>query len=231
MNQSNEPQSSARERIGELYNALMTQIVFRLDATLESGKEARDNKDHPDNWKNAEFCYLQVRKVCEYLALAILVAHDGYEGATSKKYRSSYHAGDLFDELMKLNRYAFPVPVLVMMDAQGEGRHHVEPKSNGLTIAELKYIYGQCSDRLHVGTLKKLLSGRAQAYDLTELMGWRNRLVETLNTHMVLLPEILSVLLVVLKDENDGLVHCAFGDADGEFVIGDRVEFAVDRKL
>jgi hypothetical protein len=212
---------SAREKIGSIYAAMMQEIIVRLGASLASLTEAKANPDHPDNWKNAEFCYLQIRKSCEYTALAVLVAHDLYQDTSAAKLAKIWHAGEIFPKLLELNPYAFPAPMTVQLDHAGPGMHHVEPDVVTLQPAELQAIYGKCGDRLHVGSLKRIMDGRLSAFDFNEITAWRNQLVTTLNNHMVRLPHIGSILLVVLKDGSDGQVHCAWGEADGPFVMGD----------
>ena len=210
-----------RARIGSLYQAIMRQVVIRADAMAVSMAEARSNPEHPNNWQNAEFCYLQIRKICEYVALALLSAHHEYEGTKASKIQKQWNAATLFDQIGGMNRYAFPVPTNIELDANGPGSHHVEPAEVVLEPHDLERIYGQAGDRLHVGSLKRLVDGKLPPYDFRELSDWRNRFIKTLNSHMIRLPHVGSVLLVHLKDESDGDVHCAFGDADGGFIIGD----------
>ena len=50
-------------------------------------------------------------------------------------------------------------------------------------------------------------------------MRFLRNIIKTLNSHMIRLPHIGSVLIVQMKDEVDGKVHCAFGDTDGSFVM------------
>jgi hypothetical protein len=221
---------AAREKIGAIYAAMMQEIVTRLDACLISLDEERTNPAHPDNWKNAEFCYLQIRKCCEYTAFGVLLAHELYKDTSAAKLAKKYHAGEIFSALLKLNPYAFPKPMVVQIDRDGPGNHHVDPGLLTLEAAELQVMYGQCGDRLHAGSLKKIMDGRLAALDFHEIRTWRNQLVSTLNNHMVMLPHIGSILLVVLKDKNDGQVHCAWGEAEGPFVIGeDPTVFNVDQ--
>jgi hypothetical protein len=222
--------AEAREKIASLYAAMMEEVIVRLDAALASLTEAKENLGHADNWKNAEFCYLQIRKTCEYAALALLVAHELYQDTSTTSLAKKWHAGEIFAKLIEFNSYAFPHPITVHINHNGPGQHHVEPNDLILTANELQAIYGKCGDRLHVGSLKRILDGRLAAFDFVEITQWRNQLVGTLNNHMVRLPHIGSVLLVVLKDSTDGKVHCAWGQAEGPFVIGeDTTVFDVSR--
>lgn len=213
--------TDAREKIGSLYVTMMQEVIVRLDAALVSLVEAKENVGHASNWKNADFCYLQIRKACEYTALALLVAHELYQDTSVKSLAKEWRAREIFSKLIKLNLYGFPHPVTVHIDHNGPGQHHVEPNDPILTATEIQTIYGKCGDRLHAGSLNRILNGKLAALNFNEITQWRNQLVNTLNNHMVRLPHIGSILLVVLKDSADDKVHCAWGQAEGPFVIGE----------
>ena len=215
-----------RTNIADVYIALMQQVVIRLDAVALSLAEAKSNPDHVNNWQNAEFCYLQIRKVCEYVALAVLAAHGEYDGAKASNLEKEWHAAELFDKIAQLNPYSFPIPIQIQHDQNGVGRHHLAPGIVKIQLSEISGIYGSAGARLHVGSLRNLLSGRLPPYDLAEVADWRNRFVQTLNIHSIRLPHVACILLVHLKDERDGQVHCAFAEAEGPFVIeGDATVF------
>jgi hypothetical protein len=220
-NLSLEEIEKAREKIGDLYITFMEHIILRLGSIADSLSEVRANPTHADNWRNAEFCYLQIRKVCEYLALSVLVAHDLYRDTSVQRLAKDWHAAEIFSKLLGLNPYAFPIATVVKFDHDGPGRHHIEPTSPVLDSADLDRIYGVCGDRLYAGTLKRILASKVPPYSFEEIADWRNKLVLTLNNHMVRLPHIASILLVTMRHEDDQKVHCAFADAEGPFVIGD----------
>ena len=223
-----------REVIGQYYLAFMQDIRLRLEAMQVSVDEAVKNIGHSDNWKNAEFCYLQIRKVCELISVATLIAHNEFEPFRSGQLLKEWRAIDLTERLLRLNQHGFPRGAEIEVDAHGAGMHHIRPREQGLDATGLKTIYATCSDRLHVGSLRRIISQGAPKYDFREITAWNNALVTLLSVHIIFLPEIRSVLVTVLKDEQDGNVHCTFGDADGPAVLVEGtnlLEFEVDRKL
>jgi hypothetical protein len=223
-----------REEIGPIYVALMQQVVVRQDAIRDSAAEAMGNPAHESNWKNAEFCYLQIRRICEYVAIALLVAHGENEQFLSSTLMKEWNAGKLFEKLTSLNPNAFPVPVVTELNAEGNGKHHVVPQKPTLDAKELARIYNACGDRLHSASLRRILNGKLPEYNFDDIRDWTNGLTKTLGNHLILLPEISSVMLVVLKDQDDGQVHCSFADADGPSWLGDdfpKVQFEVDKKM
>lgn len=222
-----------REQIGPIYIALMQQIVLRLDAIRETATEAVANPTHGSNWKNAEFCYLQIRRICEYAAIAVLVAHGEHEQFLSSALLKEWNAGKLFQKLTSINRNAFPIPVVTEINAHGDGRHHVVPQERLLSAKELAQVYNACGDRLHASSLRRILQGKLPEYSFDDIGSWTNKFTATLQSHLILLPEISSVMLVALNDIEDGQVHCSFADANGPSTFGDEspAEFAVIEKV
>lgn len=197
----------------------MDQVVVRLESMPPYLEEVSANPDHSNNWQNAELCYLQIRKICEYTALAVLMAHDLYDENFGKNLMKEWHASEIFGRLLKLNPHAFPTAIIVSFDKNGSGQHHVELTERQLGSKELATIYGQCGDRLHVGSLKRLIDNRIPPFDLGEITVWRNRLIEMLNNHMIMLPEIGMMLIVSLKGDEAGKARIIFTQANGPFVI------------
>lgn len=211
-----------REEIGGLYVALMEQIVSRLDAVRDSAGEAVSNLEHSSNWKNAEFCYLQIRRICEYAAIAVLVAHGERAEFLTKSLLKEWNAGNLFQKLAALNPNSFPTPVKTHLNVNGDRFHHLEVKERLLDANAVRTIYNACGDRLHASSLRRILSGKLPEYSFEDIADWANSLVRTLENHLILLPEISSVMLVVLKDQEDGKVHCSFADGDGPSTFSQR---------
>ena len=209
----------SREEIGRIYIALMRQIVIRLDAVRDAAGEAAANVEHPSNWKNAEFCYLQIRRICEYAAIAVLVAHGERAEFLTNSLLKEWNAGNLFQKLTSLNPNSFPRPVKTHLNANGSGVHHLEIKDRLLDGDAVKMIYNACGDRLHASSLRRILKGKLPEYSFEDIADWANSLVRTLENHLILLPEISSVMLVALRDSEDGQVHCSFADAEGPAIL------------
>ena len=223
-----------RDEIGQLYIALMGQILSRLNAVADSIPEVISDQENAHNWKNLEFSYLQVRKICELTALSVLAAHSELGQFSSKDFRKEWQASTLFEKLAKLNPHAFPIPVVTVRDGNGLGNHQIIPQSNILSAKDIRDIYGLCGDRLHVGSLKRILEGKIPDLQPWQIVEWHNQFVKLLENHVILLPEIKSVMLVVLKDAEDEQIHCAFGDADGPAMLTEPLKvanFAVVEKL
>ena len=58
-----------------------------------------------------EFCYLQLRMICECIALSCLVAHEEIEAVRAPKMQKEYDPGKLIPEMAKLHPDFYPQPV------------------------------------------------------------------------------------------------------------------------
>jgi len=58
-----------------------------------------------------EFCYLQLRMLCELIALACLVAHGDITAAQPNKLRKAYEADKILAQLATLHQHFYPQPI------------------------------------------------------------------------------------------------------------------------
>jgi hypothetical protein len=79
-----------------------------------------------------EFCVLEIRMVCELIALACVVAH-GDDIADSNKLEKEWQAGRIVSALERLHPGFFPVPVTMTQTLEPKGWHLEEVKSGFLT--------------------------------------------------------------------------------------------------
>src|SRR5262249_13403335 len=102
-----------------------------------------------------EFCYLQLRFLCELIALGCLVLHGDIKDpkATKKakegKLGKAWSAETIIDELGKLHPAFYPRPTTRLRTPNG---FHLEDlKEEYLTKEELVRLYRICGDNLHRG--------------------------------------------------------------------------------
>lgn len=222
-----------RAEIGGLYASLMEDLKVRLELIQNVLRGEWESPSTPD-WVSLEVGYLQLRQSCEIIALATLVAHNEFPEFRSKTLIKNWKASSIFTSLLKLNEHAFPRPVDIHLDYHGPGQHHVATPLPTFGATNLADVYHACGDRLHVGSLQRLLARKVPIYDRREIRAWHNELVKLLTTHMVMLPEIRSTLIVILKHVDDGNVHCIFADADGPSVLvpgSNQLDFQIDESV
>lgn len=216
-NQTNE----GINQILSVYCPIMDNIAERLDAVAESIAEVAANPDHRNNWRNAEFCYLQIRKCTELVAIALVLAHRLYESDETIELEQDWKADRILTALTKLNPYGFPFPQTLVVDHSEEGLRHFENDDRVISVRQMKRIFDFSAGALHAGRLGDIMNQTQQPNDFQKLSELRERFVATLGSHRVMLPEAGLVLCCTLRDSTTGKANAFAGKADGPFVIGD----------
>jgi len=132
-----------------------------------------------------EYGYLQLRMMCELVALGCLVAHGDIPATHAKSLQKAYDAADIFKALDALHPDFFPVPV---KSRQVAGVFHLDKSDEPhLTKSDLVQLYGRCGDVLHKGSVRKLLKEKAAAFaDFNDLIEWRKKLLDLLSMHQIM---------------------------------------------
>jgi len=102
-----------------------------------------------------EYCFLQLRMVCELIALGCLLVHGDITQTQLPSFRKVYKADEIVRRLGRLHRNFYPLPK----------RPHFSPGKVELTDfdgeflrkEELSFLYGWCGDVLHKGNLRNFL--------------------------------------------------------------------------
>jgi hypothetical protein len=210
------------EQLGAIYCGIMNNVADRLDSIAEAIAEIDANPNHPNNWRKAEFCYLQVRKCVEYVALALLAAHraNDYE---CEKLENAYKADAIFNDLGKLNPHGFPKAIQIELNKQGPGHHHIAQRPT-LSKRRMKRIYESCAVHLHAGTLSNIVNQSVPPYDLPRVVAWRDELMSMLDQHQVILPHVGLVMVVRLREPDSGCSKVVIGQAEGPLRIAGDVD-------
>lgn len=200
---------------GEMYAGFMEEIKWRvaeIDRRLALVKKSPDF----DSIFEIEFCFLQLRFVCELIALASLVAHHSY--GLRKNLLKEWHADQIFVELEEINQHCFPWPVRVTRGVNGH-LHVADDASRELTRGQLREVYGKCGDALHRGVLKHTLAGKQKIYDANELVGWVRSVAALVREHSILFPQENRAMLVNLfggRNQEVAVIQLA---AEGPFSV------------
>lgn len=213
-------------KVGAIYAGFMHELKLRLgriEAALHRLAEAGDSETA---FLDAETCYLQLRMTCEILALSALVAHNELPEANTNALLKNWNADSIFDRLSAVNAHCYPVPLkTVTLDLGGRQLQRIEAPY--LTRGDLKKMYHACGENLHRGVLGHVIEGRRKAYDIQPIRNWFEAILQLLEQHAVLLPDINSALLVQMSNEV-GEVQCSrlVGLHGDSFVVADDGEVA-----
>ena len=165
-----------------------------------------------------EFVYLQLRLLCEIVALGCLVAHGDFTQDQLTHLRNEYDADTIIKNLASLNATFYPIPMRMTIRPPGPGdpgEVHLDERPEGsfLTKDELLRLYGRTGNYLHRGKLKKLKSRPPYtAVDKARVTTWAQKMLGLLDQHRIRSPDNLRHWLCGLKGP-DGKVMMALAEA------------------
>lgn len=196
----------------KLYSRMLHEARTRLEL-LEAllGNEMLLRGKPPSAWATREFCLLQLRMLCELIALGCLVAHGDIAATHSKRLRKEYSADTIMSEMAKLHSMFFPVPMIQQIDAAG-GSHFIANRTvHSLNRDELCLLYAQCGDSLHKGNIKKIITPIDPNPDNSDLMMWTQKVHGLLSIHLIYLISGDSYMIGWLRRAQSGKSGVAFG--------------------
>jgi hypothetical protein len=176
------------EKQRQLYANLMHEVKVRIEA-IDHAVLGRMNLS---TVFVREFCWLQLRMLCELIALSCLVAHGDIAFLQPHKVGKSYSADDILDRLTALRQHFYPEAVRQIRAPAGSTEKFqiqgIQPSP--LSKDSLLTLYGKTHRHLHRGSLKKLLSMDVRApidltIDTSEVIGWAQKINDLLSSHVI----------------------------------------------
>jgi hypothetical protein len=169
----------ADEKAMNLYKSLMEEAKIRALSINTIGHAAL--LPYP---LVREYAYLQLRMLCELIALGCLAAHGDI---TQTKYfqREAYKADEILKRLEGLHQQFYPVPVWPKFSP---GHVHLEAHPPGfdfLSKDDLLQLYGKCGDVLHKGRLPRIILPPVQSNDQQEVQRWGQKILNLLSSHRI----------------------------------------------
>lgn len=131
-----------------------------------------------------EYGFLQLRMLCELIALACLVAHGDIEKTKASVLQNEYKAGVIVKRLEKLHPNFYPSPRNLIFSP---GHVHLADYDRDfLTKEELLTLYGKSGDVLHRGSLRELLDPKSQPpADFRDIQNWGQKILNLLSVHLI----------------------------------------------
>jgi hypothetical protein len=150
-----------------------------------------------------ELGYLQLRMICELIALACLVAHGDVSGTSAMRRR--YEADWIMNRLQQLHPEFYPQPSRQIPEAS---YIRTEPITSGyLTREELVALYRECGQVLHRGTVENMSAQFERTIDFARMSELASKIVVLLNHHHIQLSDPTRQYIVVMRAADDGNVH------------------------
>ena len=195
-----------QKKQNELYANLMDEVKARIDCIL-SAAEGRMVYPAP---VVREFCYLQLRMLCEVIALSCLVAHGDITFLQSNKLGRSYSADEILDRLTKLRPEFYPHQCKQIKWGDGWTFEIQDPSP--LPKEKLLELYGKTHSHLHRGSLKKLLSSDMPIdvkVNMPEIMEWTQKIHDLLSLHLIVINKDNMHVCMLRNAEDNNRVQVA----------------------
>jgi hypothetical protein len=193
-----------------LYAHVMTEIKVRFE-WIEYVANGRSGLPGP---LAREFGYLQLRMVCELIALGCLTAHGDIEATKASKFQRESSANDILNGLENLHPNFYPT-ALKTPTRDGMNIHFERlPAGSYMTKAELLKLYGErCGNALHRGNLRHLMTPRPPVQKhFPEIMEPAQRIANLLSIHSMALYEGDTQFMCWLDYDGAGRVHVAVAE-------------------
>lgn len=200
------PEPSKYRTALNLYSKLMDEAKLRLEAmgTALAGKTGLPNG------AVQEFCFLQLRLLCELIALGSLAAHGDLEVVVKlrKTFTKTYEADKIIRELEKLHPEFYP-HAAIQTKKGPEVFNAVLRKDGFLTREELIRLYGRCGNVLHRGTFRGLfLTKRYADFGFADIKAWKDKIEALLGYHLISMVDKKTFILFTLRNKlNDNQVQ------------------------
>lgn len=195
-----------RQKQDQLYANLMHEVKLRIEV-IKLSLEGHTRLSDPFV---REICWLQLRMLCELVALSCIVAHGDIAFLQSHKVGKATSAEDIMNRMTKLRPHFFPFACsqeVVTHPGGSRGFNMTVIKPPPLTKDDLLALYGKTHRHVHRGSLKNLLSLDVnapwdQTIDAPEIAGWAQRLNGLLSNHAIAIDSD-NLILCILRNADD----------------------------
>jgi hypothetical protein len=184
-----------------LYRDVMELIKIRQDRSRYFQEWCQSTKfEYIPGGMGIEFLYLQLRMICESIALACLIAHNEIHETKNKNLYNNWSAAQIMDRLERIHKDFYPRPVEQILDIDGKVIG-VSPIENGyLTKGRFLSLYAECNDNLHLGSLKKNLQPlKEDLLKVDPIILWHNDIRALLNIHWIPLADGKGQLWTIMQ--------------------------------
>jgi len=146
-----------------------------------------------------EIAYLQLRMMCELVAIGCLVVHGDINDTKSAYLQKEYAANRIINRLANLHPNFYPHPV--RLTVEGSTTHMDRITEGFLTKDDLVKLYHQCGEKLHRGKLGnfKITSDKMMQGDYSDILGWGRKFIVLLEQHHIASKDNLSHFICALN--------------------------------
>jgi hypothetical protein len=180
----------------DLYLNFMHEIKGRLAVLLHALEEGYGLSKPSIH----EFGYLQLRMICELIALSTLVANGNVPATQSGRMTKAYQADWILNAMEKAHPDFYPLPLEKVKHAD-ESVTYIVSKIEHLTKRDLVKLYAECGRNLHRGSLRT--AGWPFPRELERIRHHSEQIMSLLYFHKILLFDSTHEIWVHMHDAND----------------------------
>jgi hypothetical protein len=194
----------------QLYMELMEEVKARA-ASINT--LTNDQRGIPSPMVR-EYCYLQLRMLCELIALGCLVAHGDIVASSPASLRKAYDPAEILQHLESLHPDFYPVPVIPIQTAEGWRFDHYDDRPF-LAKRDLRALWSRCGSVLHRGNLRKLIGPKTPVQrDFADVAEGGQKVLNLLSAHRIIrLGGRVTFIAFLQVDQLGGAVQVAIGEA------------------
>jgi hypothetical protein len=221
-----------RKQIGETYCRLMIEILIRVEIVLN----VVNNNPIPQTLAvqriptshqliTGESCYLQLRMICELIALACLTARGDIQETQQNKLKEAYQADRIINALTRLHPDFYPMPSK-QSPVKINGRWEKTYLKDGfLTKQELASLYHESGGFLHCGKLADIASRKDRLPDMKRIEEHCLKVWRLLEHHEMQLIDQRYQIIALMKDKVTGKPPFSFAEKirSTDWVIRDAI--------
>lgn len=169
------------DRWKQLYCDAMTEIHMRQDVI----QRIVDRRVKLPIRPAYELCHLEMRMICELIALSSLAVHGELPGTRSSRLQSAYRADMILKALEKMHPAFFPNPATARENSDGTITI-TDQDRDAFSKSDIIELYNQVDDVLHRGRFKDwgFLELKADAIDA--ISDWPIKIRNLLECHTII---------------------------------------------
>lgn len=177
-----------------LYCDAMTEITLRQKVIFDILKGNIQMGIRP----SYEMCHLEMRMICELIAISCLAAHGDIPTTRSGRMASAYEADWILRALEKVHPNFFPIPS--KMTKEGKELVLLDNNEPCLTKADVIGTYHKCGAVLHRGNIKKMGLLQTDPSEMRAISAWLKKSENLINQHTIILSKPGVLVWVKVED-------------------------------
>jgi hypothetical protein len=187
------------------YVTVLNEIKLRhrkLSSEVLKGKNLLSNAFvHDLSW-------VQIRLMCELLAIALVLVHEETPNTRSKAIMDAWQADFILRKLKKLHPDYFPQPLVESPDPLKPGAVGMADREHDCTtLPELIKLYTVSGDHLHRGSMSDILAGKkSDKFNPTTVTTPLSRFANLLSIHTIQPMHSDNIYLVRMSGPDDGAI-------------------------